>query len=73
MYLKEQIMKFYDLAQELEEVCTTDGFLELIAEVNKEHDENDKYNIADVLSFVSDVDDALKNGYESMDGYYEDY
>lgn len=73
MYLKEQIMKFYDLAQELEEVCTTDGFLEIITEVNKEHDDNDKYNITDVLSFVSDVDDALKNGYESMEGYYEDY
>lgn len=73
MYLKEQIEKFYDLAQELEEVCTTEGFLELIAEVNKEHDEDDKYNLSDVLSFVSDLDYALNNNYQNMDDYYEDY
>jgi hypothetical protein len=73
MYLKEQIIQFFDLAQELEEVCVNDGFLSLIKDVNKEQDENDKYNLADVLSFVSDVDDALKHNYPNMDNYYDDY
>jgi hypothetical protein len=73
MYLKEQIIQFFDLAQELEEVCVNDGFLSLIKEVNKEQDENDKYNLSDVLSFVSDVDDALKHNYPNMDNYYDDY
>lgn len=73
MYLKEQIKKMFDIAQELEEVCVNEGFLSLIKEVNKEQDENDKYNLSDVLSFVSDVDDAIQHNYPNMDNYYDDY
>ena len=73
MDLKEQIKQFFDLAQELEEICVNDGFLPLIEEINKEQDEDDKYNLLDVLSFVSDLDYAIKHHYPNMDNFYEDY
>lgn len=71
--MKDRIKCFFDLAQELEEVCVNDDFLTLLEEVNKEQDMDEKYNLADVLSFVSDVDDALKHSYSNMSHYYEDY
>lgn len=73
MELKDQIKQFFDIAQELEEICVNDGFLPLIEEINKEQDEDDKYNLSDVLSFVSDVDYAIKHHYPNMDSFYEDY
>ncbi len=73
MDLKEHIKQFFDIAQELEEICVNDGFLPLIEEVNKEQDADDKYNLSDVLSFVSDLDYALKHHYPNMDSFYEDY
>ena len=73
MELKDQIKQFFDLAQELEEICVNDGFLPLIEEINKEQDEDEKYNLSDVLSFVSDVDYALHHNYTNMDSFYEDY
>lgn len=73
MNLKEQIIQFFDLAQELEEICVNDGFLPLVEQINKEQDEDDKYNLYDVLSFVSDVEFAIKHHYTNMDAFYEDY
>ena len=73
MALRTQAKQFVDLAQELEEICVNDGFLPLIEQINKEQDEDEKYNLSDVLSFVSDVDYALKHHYPNMDSFYEDY
>ena len=73
MDLKEQISQFFDIAQELEEICVNDGFLPLVEEINKEQDEDEKYNLSDVLSFVSDLDYAIKHHYPNMDALYEDY
>ena len=62
------------MAQELEEAAEEEeNFLGLITEVETELDSEEDYLLCDVVSFVSDLDSAIKDGYESLVDYWEEY
>ena len=55
------------MAQELEAAAEEEeNFLGLITEVETELDSEEDYLLCDVVSFVSDLDSAIKDGYESL-------
>ena len=60
---KEQIKAFFLMAQELEAAAEEEeNFLDLITEVETELDSDEDYLLCDVVSFVSDLDSAIKDG-----------
>ena len=71
---KEKIKAFFLMAQELEAAAEVEeNFLGLITEVETELDSEEDYLLCDVVSFVSDLDSAIKDGYESLVDYWEEY
>ena len=71
---KEKIKSFFLMAQELEAAAEEEeNFLDLITEVETELDSEEDYLFCDVVSFVSDLDSAIKDGYESLVDYWEEY
>lgn len=73
MNLKSKIKELFALCQELEEVAVNDDFLQLVRDIVAESDPEEEYNIDDVQSFINDIHYAIKNGYETMQGFYDDY
>lgn len=74
MNTKEQIKKFFKLAQELEALAEEEqDFLELVAKAEEELDDEEDYLLCDVVSFVNDVKSAIKDGYDSLVDYWEEY
>lgn len=71
---KEKIKSFFLMAQELEAAAEEEeNFLDLITEVETELDSEEDYLLCDVVSFVNDLDSAIKDGYESLVEYWEEY
>ena len=71
---KEKIKAFFLMAQELEAAAEEEeNFLDLITEVETELDSDEDYLLCDVVSFVSDLDSAIKDGYKSIIDYWEDF
>lgn len=71
---KEKIKAFFLMAQKLEAAAEEEeNFLGLITEVETELDSEEDYLLCDVVSFVSDLDSAIKDGYESLVDYWEEY
>lgn len=71
---KEQIKAFFLMAQELEAAAEEEeNFLDLITEVETELDSDEDHLLCDVVSFVSDLDSAIKDGYKSIIDYWEDF
>ena len=71
---KEKIKVFFLMAQELETAAEEEeNFLDLITEVETELDSEEDYLLCDVVSFVNDLDSAIKDGYKSIIDYWEDF
>lgn len=71
---KEKIKSFFLMAQELEAAAEEEeNFLDLITEVETELDSEEDYLLCDVVSFVNDLDSAIKDGYKSIIDYWEDF
>ena len=71
---KAKIKSFFLMAQELEAAAEEEeNFLDLITEVETELDSDEDYLLCDVVSFVSDLDSAIKDGYKSIIDYWEDF
>lgn len=71
---EEKIKSFFLMAQELEAAAEEEeNFLDLITEVETELDSDEDYLLCDVVSFVSDLDSAIKDGYKSIIDYWEDF
>lgn len=71
---KEKIKVFFLMAQELETAAEEEeNFLDLITEVETELDSEEDYLLCDVVSFVNDLDSAIKECYDSLVDYWEEY
>ena len=71
---EEKIKSFFLMAQELEAAAEEEeNFLDLITKVETELDSDEDYLLCDVVSFVSDLDSAIKDGYKSIIDYWEDF
>ena len=71
---EEKIKSFFLMAQELEAAAEEEeNFLDLITKVETELDSDEDYLLCDVVSFVSDLNSAIKDGYKSIIDYWEDF
>lgn len=72
--IKSKLKTFFSLAQELESLAEeNENFLSLVEEAQSELDTEEDYLLYDVVSFVNDLDSAIKEGYESIIDYWDEY
>lgn len=72
--IKSKLKTFFSLAQELESLAEeNENFLSLVEEAQSELDAEEDYLLYDVVSFVNDLDSAIKEGYESIIDYWDEY